>query len=89
MSAWYPGDCSFIPGQVALKTLKVVVAAFRQRSAQPEVRRVKCMCVVRLSCISFNSVQSFMIAICKGPPIYREWATQCVLNTRCPVPLPL
>ena len=43
------------------------ICSFRaRRSAQAEVRRVLCMCCS--SCMSLNSVQSFVID-CNGPPI--------------------
>ena len=48
------------------KDYKNSIRSFRaRRSAQAEVRRVLCMCCS--SCMSLNSVQSFVIENCNGP----------------------
>ena len=50
------------------KDLKNSIRSFSaRRSAQAEVRRVLCMCCS--SCMSLNSVQSFVIENCNGPTI--------------------
>ena len=49
------------------KDFKSSIRSF-PRLAQPEVRRVKCMCVVRLVCY-LTAFNPFMIDICNGPPI--------------------
>ena len=50
------------------KDFKNSIRSFRaRRSAQAEVRRVLCMCCS--SCMSLNSVQSFVIENCNGPTI--------------------
>ena len=50
------------------KDFKNRIRTFRaRRSAQAEVRRVLCMCCS--SCMSLNSVQSFVIENCNGPTI--------------------
>ena len=48
------------------KDFKNSIRSFRaRRSAQAEVRRVLCLCCS--SCMSLNSVQSFVIKNCNGP----------------------
>ena len=57
-----------------------------RRSAHPEVRRVKCMCVVRRICplTTFNHSWLIFVMGC-----ILRMLPQCVLSTRSPVPLPL
>ena len=51
-----------------MNDFKNSIRSFRaRRSAQAEGRRVLCMCCS--SCMSLNSVQSFVIDNCNGPPI--------------------
>ena len=62
------------------KDFKNSIRSFRtRRSAEAEVRRVLCMCCS--SCMSLNSVQSFMIENCNGPTIENG------LNNVCSHPL--
>ena len=70
-SAWYPGDWGFIPCRVTLKTLKIVFAAFAPGAWHKRKCEGFCVRVIRhvgLS-VSLNSVQSFVIDNCNGPPI--------------------
>ena len=60
------GNWGIILGQVTLKTLKIVFAAF----APGARHKRKCDGFVYMccsSCMSFNSVQSFVINNCNGP----------------------
>ena len=51
------------------KDFKNSIRSFRaRRSAQAQVRRVL-LCVIRSLSMSLNSVQSFVIENCNGPPI--------------------
>ena len=47
-----------------------------RRSAPAEVRRVLCMCCS--SCMSLNSVQSFVIENCNGPTIENGLNSVCL-----------
>ena len=47
VSAWQPGVWSFIPGQVTLKTLKIVFAAFTPGARHKRKCKGFCECVVR------------------------------------------
>ena len=56
-----------------------------RRSAQAEVRRVLCMCctcckssINNSSCLSLNSVQSFVSDNCNGPPIENGLNNVCL-----------
>ena len=59
------------------KDFKNSIRSFRaRRSAQAEVRRVLCMCCS--SCMSLNSVQSFVIENCNGPTIENGLNNVCL-----------
>ena len=59
------------------KDFEKSIRSFRaRRSAQAEVRRVLCMCCS--SCMSLNSVQSFVIDKCDGPPIENGLNNVCL-----------
>ena len=59
------------------KNFKNNIRSFRaRRSAQAEVRRVLCMCCS--SCMSLNSVQSFVIENCYGPTIENGLNNVCL-----------
>ena len=59
------------------KDFKNSIRSFRaRRSAQAEVRRVLCMCCS--SCMSHNSVQSFVIENCNGPTIENGLNNVCL-----------
>ena len=59
------------------KDFKNSIRSFRaRRSVQAEVRRVLCMCCS--SCMSLNSVQSFVIENCNGPTIENGLNNVCL-----------
>ena len=67
----------FYSGSRHTKDFKNSIRSFRaKRSAQVEVRMVLCMCCS--SCMSFNSVQSFVIDNCNGPPIENGLNNVCL-----------
>ena len=63
---WVAGRLGFYSQSGHTKDFRNSIRSFRaRRSAQAEVRRVLCMCCS--SCMSLNSVQSFVIENCNGP----------------------
>ena len=59
------------------KDFKNSISSFRvRRYAQAEVQRILCMCC--LSCMSLNSVQSFVIENCNGPTIENGLNNVCL-----------
>ena len=63
---WVAGRLGFYSQSGHIKDFRNSIRSFRaRRSAQAEVRRVLRMCCS--SCVSLNSVQSFVIENCNGP----------------------
>ena len=61
------------------KDFKNRIRSFRaRRSAQTEVRSVLILCMRCSSCMSLNSVQSFVTDNCNGPPIKNGLNNVCL-----------
>ena len=71
------GKLGFYSQSGHTKDFKNSIRSFRaRRSAQAEVRRVLCMCCS--SCMSLNSVQSFVIENYNGPTIENGLNNVCL-----------